>query len=404
MTADHGDGPSAGRPLQRRVYYVAGFDPASPKKYHRLYAEQSALQGGITGVRYDVGELLPIDEVTSGWTVTATHPDGRVVEVDYRVLEWFEQVREVWPKDEPRLFVRLGEALLDYHRAGLLAKAKAEARVVWLTALAPVVLAGAFVLGLCLTVALLMASGALAARAFHAPWFAGALPPLLLFLLIMPGWRRLDAFLPIGWAGRGMIGVTQAARGAAPGFARRSGEFAKRLAAAESEGGYDEILVVAHSMGAQQACRALGRAVTLNPKLGRLRRVRLLTLGSLLPFYSMTEAWAGGDPAYREDMKALLEADWIDWLDVTAPSDPGCAAALHPLEGLDLGEPPGRPYRRSPRYGDIVSAETLRRLKRTPLDFHFQYIMASERPGEYDFFSLTAGPEPITRMVQAAGS
>ena len=220
----------------------------------------------------------------------------------------------------------------------------------------------------------------------------------------MPAWRRLDAILPVGWIGRGMIGVTRAARGQEPQFARRALEFADRLAAAENEGGFDEILVVAHSMGGQQACRALGRAVMLNPRLGKLRRVRLLTLGSLLPFYSMCEAWAGGDPAWREEMKALVEAAWIDWMDVTAPSDPGCAAALHPLLGLELGEPAGRPHRRSPRYGDIVSPETLRRLKKTPLDFHFQYIMAGERPGEYDFFALTAGPEPVTRMVQTAPS
>jgi hypothetical protein len=379
---------------------VAGFDPASPRKYHRLYAEQSERQGALTGVRYEVGELLPIDEVTSGWTVTATHPDGRVVEVDYRFLHWFEQVREAWPKEGPGLFLGFWKALMAYRDAGLLAKAKAEARVVWLTAWAPIVLAAAYALAFCLVVAILMAAGALIARSLHTPWYVGALPPLLLFLLLMPGWRRFDAILPVGWAGRGMIGVTRAARGETPEFAQKGFEFAERLAAAEAEGGYDEILVAAHSMGAQQACRALGRAVMLNPALGRLRRVRLLTLGSLLPFYSMTEAWAGGDPAWREEMKALVDADWIDWLDVTAPADAGCAAALHPLTGLDLGEPAGRPHRRSPRWGDILSAETIRRLKRAPLDYHFQYIMAAERPGEFDFFSLTAGPEPITRMVK----
>ncbi len=404
MTADHGDAPPPARPLQRRVYYVAGFDPASPKKYHRLYAEQSALQGAVSGVRYEIGELLPIDEVTTGWTVTAIHPDGRVVEIDYRFLNWFETVREVWPKDEPRVFLGFLDALLDYHRSGLLERTRTEARVAWLASLAASVCAGGFLLTFCLVVAILMAAGGGVAAMFKAPWLVGALPPLLLFLLLMPAWRRLDALLPVGWIGRGMIGVTQAARGKAPRFAERSLEFAKRLAAAEDEGGFDEILVVGHSMGGQQACRALGRAVMLNPRLGRLRRVRLLTLGSLLPFYSMTEAWAGGDPVWREEMRALVEADWIDWLDVTAPSDPGCAAALHPLLGLELGEPPGRPHRRSPRYGDIVSPETLQRLKRTPLDFHFQYIMAGERSGEYDFFSLTAGPEPITRMVQTAES
>ena len=409
MTADQGGGPSSaapdgagsGRPLQRRVYYVAGFDPASPKKYHRLYTEQSKLQGAVTGARYEVGELLPIDEVTSGWMVKATYPDGRVVEIDYRFLHWFDAVREAWPKDEPGVFLKFLQATLDYHRCGLLERTRTDARVAWYASLAASVVSAAFVFGFCLIVAVLMAAGGAVAHLLKAPWLLGALPPLLLFLLLMPAWRRLDAVLPVGWIGRGMIGVTLAARGEFPQFARRSEEFATRLAAAESEGGFDEILVVAHSMGGQQACRALGRAVTLNPQLGRLRRVRLLTLGSLLPFYSMTEAAAGGDPAWREEMKALVDAEWIDWVDVTAPSDPGCAAALHPLLGLDFGEPAGRPHRRSPRLGDIVSPETLKLLKRTPLDYHFQYIMAGQKAGEYDFFALTSGPEPITRMAPA---
>ena len=409
MTADQGGEPSGaagpagghGRPLNRRVYYVAGFDPASPKKYHRIYGEQAARQGAITGVSYEIGELLPVDEVTSGWTVRAIHPDGRVVEVDYRFLHWFEGVREAWPKDNPALFLGFFRALRDYHRSGLLERTRTDARVAWYASLAASVAAAGLILALVLVVVALMAVGGVLAAHFKAPWWLGTLPPLLLLLLLMPAWRRLDAILPVGWIGRGMIGVTEAARGRAPQFAARSQEFAKRLAAAESEGGWDEMLVVAHSMGGQQACRALGRALMLNPRLGRLRRVRLLTLGSLLPFYSMTEAAAGGDPDYRTEMKALVDADWIEWLDVTAPSDPGCAAALHPLLGLELGDPPGRPHRRSPRLADIVSPETLRRLKRTPLDYHFQYIMAAERPGEYDFFALTAGPEPISRMAHA---
>lgn len=409
MTADKGGGPSGAdpgagaraRPLNRRVYYVAGFDPASPKKYHRLYTDQSARQGAVSGVRYEVGELLPIDEITSGWTVKATHPDGRVVEVDYRFLHWFDGVREAWPKDNPAVFLKFFQSCWDYHRSGLLERTRTDAKVAWYASLAASAVSAAFLLAFVLVVALLMTLGGVIASRLHGPWWAGALPPLLLFLLLMPAWRRIDAILPVGWIGRGMIGVTQAARGKAPQFAARSLEFARRLAAAEHEGGWDEILVVAHSMGGQQACRALGRAVMLNPNLGRLRRVRLLTLGSLLPFYSMSEAACGGDPAWREEMKALVEADWIDWVDVTAPNDPGCAAALHPLVGLDLGEPAGRPHRRSPRFAKIVRPETLQRLKRAPLDYHFQYIMAADLPGDYDFFALTAGPEPVSPPAPA---
>jgi hypothetical protein len=113
----------------------------------------------------------------------------------------------------------------------------------------------------------------------------------------------------------------------------------------------------------------------------------------------MTEGLYRSDPAFHAEMAALVAADWIDWVDVTGPSDPGCAAALHPLLGLDLGEPEGRPHRRSPRYSELLTPESFARLKKTPLAYHFQYIMASEKPAEYDFFRLTAGPESIMAIA-----
>jgi hypothetical protein len=394
MAKDTGAQPSGS--VRRRVYYVAGFDPASPKKYHRLYGAQSALQGAVTGARYQVGELAQIDEITSGWRVEAEYPGGARVEVDYRFLHWFEGVRQAWPKDEPRLFLGFFGSLIAYYRSGIMGRARSEARAAWLASLSPSVFAGAFLALFALTVALLAWSGAVIASRLGAPWLVGALPPFLLWLLLIPAWKRFDAVLPVGWLGRGMIGVVAAARGEHPQFAERGAAFARKLIEGVREGGVDEILVVSHSMGAQQACRAIGRALIEDPAFGRATPVRLLTLGSLMPFYSMTEALFRTDPAYREEMAALVAADWIAWVDVTGPSDPGCAAALHPLLGLDLGEPEGRPHRRSPRYSELLTPESFHKLKKTPLAYHFQYIMAAEKPAEYDFFRLTAGPDPIT--------
>jgi hypothetical protein len=393
-------GSPAPRRVRRRVYYVAGFDPASPKKYHRLYSAQSALQGALTGARYQVGELAPIDEAISGWRVEAEHADGSRVEVDYRFVHWFDGVRRIWPKDDPVLFAGFWRSLIAYYRCGLMRRARREAPAAWMASWSPSFFSGAFLLAFAIGVGLLCWAGALLARSFGAPWPAGAAPPLLVWLLLMPAWKRFDAWLAVGWLGRGMIGVCSAARGEVPEFARSADAFAAALVEAAREPGSDEILVVSHSMGAQQACRALGRAVLTDPEFGKGRRpVRLLTLGSLLPFYSMTEALYRKDPAYREEMAALVGADWIDWVDVTGPSDPGCAAALHPLTGLDLGEPAGRPWRRSPRYSELLTPEGFAKLKKAPLSYHFQYIMAGERAAEYDFFALTAGPDPITSIA-----
>ena len=386
---------------RRLLFYVAGFDPASPKKYHRLYQEQGARQAELTGMTLTVGDLRKLDDVTTGWTVSAEHPDGARVEIDYRFLHWFEAVRAAWPKNGPGLFLGFQEALRDYYACGLMARCKDDAPAAYFASLAAPV-TSLLLVALCAVVVALASWGASAlATRFGGPWWAGAAPPLLLWLLFFPVWAWADKALHVGWIGRGMIAVTRAARGELPDFAARSDAFADRICEAAREESCDAVLVVAHSMGGQQACRAIGRALMLDPQFGRRTPVNLLTLGSLLPFYSMNAVRAGKDPAYVEEMAALVAADWIGWVDVTAGNDPGCAAALHPLTGLGLGEPERRPERRAPGFSRLLTRPSFERLKRSPLDYHFQYIMAGEIPGEYDFFRLTAGP---ARLVESVAS
>ncbi len=107
----------SGRVHRRRVLYVAGYDPASPKKYHRIWTEHAPRQGALNGVRYDIGELKPLDDISTGWRITAEHPGGERVEIDYVFLHWFDLVRAVWPKEGPTLLLRTFRAFFDYHRA-----------------------------------------------------------------------------------------------------------------------------------------------------------------------------------------------------------------------------------------------------------------------------------------------
>jgi hypothetical protein len=379
---------------------VAGYDPASPKKYHRLWTEHAARQGALTGACYEIGELEALDEISSGWRILAEHPGGERVEIDYLFLHWFDLVRAVWPKDGPGLYLRTLRSFLDYHRLGIMARARAEAPVIEVASSMPALVGSAYLLLLALLTAVLCGAGGVIAHRLGAPWFVGALPPLLIWLGAVPLWGVVDRRLPVGWLARGMIGVTDAGRGEIPAFAERARLFAGKIAEAAREPGWDEVLVVAHSMGGQQACRALGRALIEDPDLGRDRPVALLTLGSLLPFYSLS---ASADADYRREMAALAAAAHIPWVDVTGPGDAGCAAAIHPLAGLDHHAPADRPLRFSPRFHAVLEDERYRALKRQPLEMHFQYIRSNDRAGGYDFFQLTAGPEPLAQAARHLG-
>ncbi len=144
----------------------------------------------------------------------------------------------------------------------------------------------------------------------------------------------------------------------------------------------------------------MGKALRADPAFGQRRaQVNLLTLGQLIPFYSLIS----DDERFHADLTALNEARRVGWLDVTSPADGGCAAAIHPLEGVRGTEPGDRPRRRSPRFHVLLSKASYRALVRRPLDYHFHYIKAAETAGEYDFYRLTTGPEPLTAAYRTAG-
>ncbi len=386
--------PRAGRGTKarvrrRRLLYVGGFDPASAKKQYAIFTAEAPRQAALDGAVIEAGPLQDRDDLASGWTVTARWA-GESVNTDYVILRWHDIVRQVWPKDDPRLFWGAWTSLFDYARAGILTVALRDSPVVFITAVTPVLLSSAFVLAYAAILAAAFLGAARVVGSVGWPiWTAVAAPLILLppFFLV---WRWADRFINVAWLARGMICMVRAGRGAYPEIDDRCEAFARKLIEADQAGDADEILVVGHSMGAQLACQAMGMALAADPQLGRRKaRVNLLTLGQLIPFYSLQTR----GPAFAEDMMRLVEARHVGWVDYTSPADPGSAANLHPLEGVMTDPPEDRPVRRSPRFHKLLTRATYRALKRRPLEFHFAYLKAMEARGDYDVFALTCGPD-----------
>ncbi|MFG5411030.1 hypothetical protein ABXN37_26620 [Piscinibacter sakaiensis] len=129
-----------------------------------------------------------------------------------------------------------------------------------------------------------------------------------------------------------------------PALEARLDAFAQRIVArAEDPAPCDELLVVAHSSGSIMASIALARA--------------------------------------------------LHWVDFTAPADGCCFALTDPVTAAGLPRPrPAHPRLLNPRFASQFSPATYAALVRDRFRLHFQYLMAAERAGDYDYFALTAGP------------
>ena len=383
---------------RRRLFYVGGFDPASVRKYYGIFTEGAPRQALLGGASIRAGPLEERGELAAGWRVESRY-GARETFTDYEYLRWHDIVRKMWPRDDPRLFAGIWTSLIAYFRSGIMAAAFRDAPLIALASAMPVVWSTVFLLSYAGVIALACFGGAALARILDWPAWTLALPPLALVLPLFIVWRWTDRFVSIAWLARGMICVVQAARGDYPELDARCEAFARRLIAADQAGEADEILVVGHSMGAQLAGQAIAKALSGDPQFGRRgARVNLLTLGQLLPFYSLITR----DQAYRAEMQALAEARHIGWVDFTSPADAGSAATIHPLEGASPDRWPDRPARRSPRFHALVSKANYRALRKRPLDYHFAYLRAMDAAGDYDFFRLTTGPDYLVEPAQGA--
>lgn len=151
----------------------------------------------------------------------------------------------------------------------------------------------------------------------------------------------------------------------------------------------EEVLIVGHSSGAHLAVSILadliraGRVPAGAPALG------FLSLGQVVPMMSfLPDAYR-----LRGDLAYLSVQDGITWVDVTAPGD-GCAFALCDpvaVSGMQTDESKW-PLVISAAFTQSLAPETWKALRWRFFRLHFQYLCAFDRPKDYDYFQITAGP------------
>ena len=95
----------------------------------------------------------------------------------------------------------------------------------------------------------------------------------------------------------------------------------------------------------------------------------------------------------RSDLRDLSDSDQITWVDVTAPGD-GCTFALCDPVTVSGVAPEGKrwPLVISAAFTQTLSPERWKAMRWRFFRLHFQYLCAFDRPGDYDYFKITAGP------------
>jgi hypothetical protein len=367
--------------FRRHVLYIPGYDPFPPRRYRELYRTEGAAQAVISG--YELA-ISPRAGETYGWRVTSGME--RPAEAEIEVLVWSDLVQSSMKQGIAATYLQLVRTAWAYIGYGALVRLMRLRKGPMIAALYPIV----FLLlqaVLALFLVIMVAKGVVWAWPTLIGRGAGILAGCVAGALLLRGFRALDHrvfayYLMHDYA------FTAALKGEnPPALEERMAEFRTRIRAA-LERDLDEVLVIGHSSGAHLAVSILADLIREGLPVAR-PALAFLSLGQVVPMVSFLPK-AG---RLRGDLRYLSQREELTWVDVTAPGD-GCSFALCDPVAVSGVAPEGQrwPLILSAAFTQTLSPERWQALKRRYFRLHFQYLCAFDRPGEYDYFRITAGP------------
>lgn len=378
---------------RRRVFYIPGFDPYPPRRYRELYRRESASQSAVSG--YDIAIAGKHGTKNYGWRVAAKI-DGQTAVSDVEVLLWSDLVRQSMSATLLSTYWQMLRTSWIYLSTGTLRRLMWMRKGPVIAALYPV---GALIAQLVCSILL----GALFARVLE--WAIGvpvgwlgynfSLPSVVWWaLVIVVAVWLLHRFQDLDhrfYARYLMLDYAFSARenGAYSDLLEtRLGEFSRCISDA-LKSDVDEVLVVGHSSGAHLAVSVLSDLLRDGGHQGAHAKLGLLSLGQVIPMVSFLPKAT----RLRADLQFLSEQDDITWVDVSAPGD-GCSFALcDPVAVTGVATTLQKwPLVLSAAFTQTLSEEFRHANRWRFFRLHFQYLCAFDRPGDYDYFQITAGP------------
>ncbi len=377
--------------VTRRVFYIPGYDPIHPRRYRELYRKEGATQAEISG--YNI-ELTPkTGGENYGWQVNGDI-DGQTSHAEFDVLVWSDIVRDSMELNIPQTYWVMVRTSFTYIASGALRRLMRLRKGPVIAALYPI---GMLVLQLLVALLLGWGAGALIAKVLgmlglgQVPFVLTAVKLAVAIPIIVAVLRWFKAkdgkffayYLMHDYA---YSAATQGEN--APELETRMRVFKGMIARALASD-VDEVLVVGHSSGAHLGVSILSDLIRDGGVHADGPKLSFLSLGQVVPMVSfLPKAWR-----LRADLAFLSTRSELAWIDVTAPGD-GCAFALCDPVSVSVKEPTGKrwPLVFSAAFTQSLSPARWKELRWRFFRLHFQYLCAFDRPKDYDYFQITAGP------------
>lgn len=372
---------------KRRTYLLTGYEPLPPAAHHHRFAREIGRFEKTWSLSAAVGPMAQADDrPVAAWTATVSGPDF-TVETDVRLLRWDDIVAEDMELPVWRRLPRYLSAAADILVTGTFRRYAAAYWRYSFFAAYPLVLLALF--------AVLGWGGSLAwakAGLGDAAWMRLIVGAAIFAALLKAAGGRLHMdYMLSDW-----IFARDMMRERRPAIAGRAAAFAREIAAGMAEGDVDEVVVVAHSLGAVWMLQAVALALTQVPGLARgAIPLGLAGVGSSTLKIALHPA-AGW---LRESVKRVADEPAITWAEYDSHVDFICFYKNNTVDALGLATAT-KPVRQSIRLSRMLSPETWRRFRGNLLRIHRQYVMGNEQRYAYDFHMIACGPFRFADIVR----
>ena len=366
---------------KRRVFYIPGYDPIPPRRYRELYRRESRSQAAISG--YEIDVIGKTDGGAYGWRVLS-HQDGESVETEIEVLVWADIVKDSMARSILATYFQMVQTAWIYISTGTLWRLMQLRKGPVIAALYPV---GMLLAQLAL--ALLVGWGvAVGLSTFM--WWWSALPAAVAVYALMRWFRAIDNRLFAYYLMHDYAHSARLKGAYSPELTTRLDQFSDQILQALGSD-VDEVLVVGHSSGAHLGVTALAEVLRRQGKIGG-PALSFLSLGQVVPMVSFLPKAC----VLRTDLQYLSGSEGLTWVDVSAPGD-GCAFALCDPVAVSGVSLPNKcwPLVLSAAFTQTLSPKRWKKLRWRFFRLHFQYLCAFDRPNDYDYFKITAGPQTL---------
>lgn len=371
---------------KRCVFFLGGYEPIPPQRQHERFIREMARSEKTWAAKAEVGPLeMSPDRLVGLWR-TRTYGPNWETHAEYHSLLWDDMVIEDFARPA---WQRLWLAFRAFGDFILTGTAFRYLMVNWRYGLFffyPVFLLLAF------AAAAIVSAHWLVGVGMPFPWVSAPVAAIAIFaaLLIWPGRFLLLDYMMDDW-----IFGWQVVHRSRPGLDARMEGFAQKLAEVLRNGGYDEILFAAHSLGCAIKIAVIDRALQLAPDFGKKgETLCVLSTGSSL----LKIAFHPSGGWLREAVTRVSATPSIFWIDYQCMADPISFYNVDTLKVLNMPDT-GRPMIRRVHIRDMLQRETYRRFKANFFRLHRQLVMGNEKRYFYDYYMICCGPLRLETRV-----